>query len=82
MYSEFLTIVRFFFFFLVLDIFFLFFFGGEGGRWAAVTPVRIGNYGGLQWMSKLELGIVRDRSKQVLYLITVLSGLRFCIYFD
>ena len=44
--------------------------------------VRIGNCGGLQWMSKLELGIVRNRSKQVLYRITILSGLRFCVYFD
>ena len=78
MYSEFLTIVGFFF---VLDIFFLSFFGGERGG-GAVTHVRISNYGGLQWMSKLELGIVGDRSKQVLYRITVLSGLRFCIYFD
>jgi len=52
--------------------------GGGGG----VTHVRIGNYGGLQWMSKLELGIVGKRSKQVLYRITILSGLRFCIHFD
>ena len=44
--------------------------------------MRIGNYVGLQWMSKLELGIVGDRSKQALYRITILSDLRFCIYFD
>ena len=79
MYSEFLTIVGFFF---VLDIFFLSFFLRRGRGGGGVTHVRISNYGGLQWMSKLELGIVGDRSKQVLYRITVLSGLRFCIYFD
>ena len=55
---------------------------GEEAVKKPASHVRIGNYGGLQWMSKLELGIVSDRSKQVLYRITVLSGLRFCIYFD
>ena len=76
MYSEFLTVLGFFF---CLGHFLSYFLRrGKGG----VTHVRISNYGGLQWMSKLELGIVGDRSKQVLYRITVLSGLRFCIYFD
>ena len=58
------------------------FFLSSAGKGGGVTHVRISNYGGLQWMSKLELGIVGDRSKQVLYRITVLSDLRFCIYFD